>query len=151
MKRMLADEAATDALGRALQEALGPSGAVIFLDGPLGAGKTSLARAILRAMGEEGPVRSPTYTLMEPYEVNGRQVYHMDLYRLGDPEELAYLGVRDLDEPGLLLLVEWPERGAGMLPAADLCIRLAHAGSGREATLEGLSERGRAMLARLVA
>ena len=151
MKRILADEAATEALGRALQEALEPGGAVIFLDGPLGAGKTSLARAILRAMGEAGPVRSPTYTLMEPYEVNGRRVYHMDLYRLGDPEELAYLGVRDLDEPGLLLLVEWPERGAGMLPAADLCIRLAHAGSGREAELEGLSERGQAMLARLAA
>lgn len=151
MKRMLADEAATEALGRALQEALEPGAAVIFLDGPLGAGKTSMARAILRAMGEEGPVRSPTYTLMEPYEVNGRRVCHMDLYRLGDPEELAYLGIRDLDESGLLLLVEWPERGAGMLPAADLCIQLSHAGSGREAALEGLSDRGRAMLARLAA
>lgn len=151
MRRELADEAATVALGQALYRALADDGAVVFLEGPLGAGKTSLARAMLRAMGEPGPVRSPTYTLMEPYEIDGRRVYHMDLYRLADPEELEYLGIRDLDEPGLLLLVEWPERGAGLLPAGDVCIHLSHAGSGREAVLEGLSERGRAVLARLPA
>ncbi len=144
----LADEAATRALGAALARTL-EGGGVVLLHGDLGAGKTTLARGFLRALGHAGAVRSPTYTLLEPYTVAAGAVYHLDLYRLADAEELDYLGLRDLDEPGATFLVEWPERGRGALPPADLEVRLDHAGDARSATLVGLSPRGAAWLARL--
>jgi tRNA threonylcarbamoyladenosine biosynthesis protein TsaE len=148
----LADETATRALGQRLAEAL-PAGMdgpfYVALEGPLGAGKTCLARAFLRALGYAGPVRSPTYTLLEPYEFEDRTVNHLDLYRLSDPAELEFLGVEDLFSAGHVLLVEWPERGLGLLPSADLTIRLAYAGQGREARLTAGSPAGEGVMGRL--
>jgi len=155
MKAQLPDEAATEALGQSLARALGPAGpqggARIWLQGELGAGKTALSRSLLRALGETGPVKSPTYTLMEPYEFPDRPCCHMDLYRLADAEELAFLGIRDLDDPATLLLVEWPDKGAGFLPQADLIIQLSHADPGRKVAFEALTERGRQILMTLAA
>ncbi len=140
----LADEAATEALGAALGRAC-RFGCQVHLLGQLGAGKTTLVRGFLRSLGHAGPVRSPTYTLIEPYELE-RPVFHLDLYRLSDPEELEYLGLRDLQQAEPIVLVEWPERGAGALPGPDLVIELSYHGRAREARLEARSEAGRALL-----
>lgn len=110
-------------LGRAFASALAraePKAIVVFVEGELGAGKTTLVAGILFALGAQGPVRSPTYTLIETYEAAGRQLHHMDLYRLTDPQEVEPLGIRDLLLPSSVLLIEWPSRAAGMLPLADL-------------------------------
>jgi tRNA threonylcarbamoyladenosine biosynthesis protein TsaE len=145
----LPDAEATDGLGRALAAVL-PEHAVVTLCGDLGAGKTSLVRGVLRGLGVTGTVRSPTYTLVEPYRADGRRVFHLDLYRLADPEELELIGFRDLLEPPALLLVEWPERGAGVLPAADLSVRLIPLGSGREARLQATGAVGASVLEKLI-
>jgi len=127
----LAGEAAQLGFGARLAEALDGRCGIVFLRGDLGAGKTTLVRGLLRALGHQGPVRSPTYTLIEPYEDLAPPTHHLDLYRLGDPEELDYLGLRDLLGGDRLLLIEWPERGAGVLPPPDLELRLSHAPAGR--------------------
>ncbi|MCP5137356.1 MAG: tRNA (adenosine(37)-N6)-threonylcarbamoyltransferase complex ATPase subunit type 1 TsaE [Gammaproteobacteria bacterium] len=111
-------------------------GMFVHLRGDLGAGKTTLVRAWLRGLGHQGAVRSPTYTLIEPYELDTGPGYHLDLYRLGDPEELEYLGLRDLLEVPALCLVEWPERGVGVLPPADLTIAIEHTGEARKLGLQ---------------
>jgi len=148
LTRHLPDEAATLALGAALARVCG-EGAVIFLHGNLGAGKTTLARGFLQGLGHGGRVKSPTYTLVEPYEVEGRRVYHFDLYRLQDHEELDYLGLRDYLGAEAVCLVEWPERGEGALPAPDLEINLAYADRSRRAVLRAGTPRGERLLARL--
>jgi len=135
----LPDPEATAALGRALA-ATRPSAAVLHLAGDLGAGKSTLARELLRALGVEGPIRSPTYTLVERYPVPGGEAWHLDLYRIGDPGELEFLGLDPSDAS--LWLVEWPERGSGALPPPDLRIELDHLPSGREARLTALSPAG---------
>jgi tRNA threonylcarbamoyladenosine biosynthesis protein TsaE len=145
----LADVAATEELGRSLARALQGGAAVIYLQGELGTGKTSLVRSLLRGMGHTDRVRSPTYTLVETYSLAGRHIFHLDLYRVGQAEELEYLGLRDLDPEHDLLLVEWPERGAGALPAADLRVELDYAGQGRQARLMALSRRGDTILSGL--
>lgn len=127
----LADEAATLACGAALAAAVRP-GMVLFLEGGLGAGKTTLTRGLLRGLGWGGNVKSPTYTLVEPYELASGPFYHFDLYRLLDPEELELIGGRDYFSSDAICVVEWPDKGAGFLPPADLLIRLATAGSGRD-------------------
>ncbi|MFC0269339.1 tRNA (adenosine(37)-N6)-threonylcarbamoyltransferase complex ATPase subunit type 1 TsaE [Kushneria aurantia] len=145
----LHDEQAQVAFGARLAEALGFLG-IVYLSGELGAGKTTLARGALRALGHEGAVRSPTYTLVEPYKPGGeRVVYHFDLYRLGDPEELEFIGARDMLAEPSLALIEWPQRGAGWLPAADVTVTLTVDGAGRRARLSATGERGRAALAGL--
>ena len=140
----LPDAEATEALGARLAESLVPG--IVYLQGDLGAGKTTLTRGLLRRLGHQGRVRSPTYTLVEPYRFAGSVIYHLDLYRLADPEELEWLGLRDMLAEHALLLVEWPERGAGVLPAADLVIRLEYSGGGRRAMLEPASATGEQLL-----
>lgn len=139
----LPDPEATDELGRALASSR-PAQAVVHLHGDLGAGKSSLARALLRALGVQGPVRSPTYTLVERYPVPGGEAWHLDLYRIADAGELDFLGL-DGGE-AILWLVEWPERGLGALPQADLAVHLQPAGAGRQARLEAGSPAGREWL-----
>ena len=136
---------ATEALGRALAASLPPR-AVVHLCGDLGAGKSTLARALLRHLGVSGSIRSPTYTLVERYPIPQGEAVHLDLYRIADPEELAYLGLDELAERARLWLVEWPERGQGGLPAADLRIDLDLAGQGRSARLRALAEPGNGWL-----
>lgn len=140
----LADEAATEDLGRALAQAVHES-LVIHLHGELGAGKTTLVRGMLRAWGWSGKVKSPTYGLVEPYELGSRRIHHFDLYRLTDPHELDYIGIRDMVGDGVLL-VEWPERGGDVVPAADLECRLAYAQSGRTARLQAHTAVGESCL-----
>ncbi|MCW8195325.1 tRNA (adenosine(37)-N6)-threonylcarbamoyltransferase complex ATPase subunit type 1 TsaE [Proteobacteria bacterium 005FR1] len=148
----LANEAATVALGEALGQAI-VEGGIVYLDGTLGAGKTTLSRGVLRHFGHQGAVKSPTYTLVEAYELNGRRIYHFDLYRLGDPEELEYMGIRDYFTPDAICLVEWPERGEGLLPAADLRVKVEviHYNSAprRRAQITAHTKTGSAMLRRL--
>lgn len=146
----LPDAAATEALGGALALALPADrrGLSILLQGELGSGKSTLARAMLRGLGHEGAVPSPTYTLVEPYSFLDYIVYHIDLYRISDPEELEFLGWSDLEDG--MRLIEWPERVPGLLKQADLLIQLTYAGSGRAAELSALSARGNQLLATLL-
>ncbi|KLJ00303.1 tRNA (adenosine(37)-N6)-threonylcarbamoyltransferase complex ATPase subunit type 1 TsaE [Luteimonas sp. FCS-9] len=132
-------EAATQAFAQALA-ATAPAPAVVHLQGDLGAGKSTLARAWLRALGVTGTVRSPTYTLVERYPVPGGEALHLDLYRIGDVGELEFLGLDDV--VARLWLIEWPERGADALPRPDLRVALSLSGNGRSARLEALSPVG---------
>lgn len=144
MKLQLADALAMEALGARLAPCLGNG--IVYLQGELGAGKTTLARGILRGLGYQDKVRSPTYSLVEPYRVEQGVVYHLDLYRLTDPEEIEWLGLRDMLSGASLLLVEWPQRGAGELPAADLEIKIDPAESGRVVYIVAGSASGRQIL-----
>ncbi|ODU48743.1 MAG: tRNA (adenosine(37)-N6)-threonylcarbamoyltransferase complex ATPase subunit type 1 TsaE [Lysobacteraceae bacterium SCN 69-48] len=142
---LLPDAAATETLGARLAQTL-PERAVIQLHGDLGAGKSTLARALLRALGVTGTIRSPTYTLVEQYALPaGGLALHLDLYRIGHPGELEFLGLDPAEAK--LCLVEWPERGQGALPPADLDIALAVEGDGRRCRLEARSPAGRQWLA----
>ena len=125
--------------------------AVVYLQGELGSGKTTLARGFLQALGVTGPVRSPTYTLVELYPAAGTIFVHADLYRLRDAAELESLGLREWAAPGHLWLVEWPEKGAGRLPPADLALALSAGSSGRDVELSAPGSLGQAWLARLQA
>jgi tRNA threonylcarbamoyladenosine biosynthesis protein TsaE len=137
----------TDALGAALARTR-PARGVLYLHGDLGAGKSTLARAMLRALGVTGAIRSPTYTLVERYPLaSGGEAWHLDLYRIGDGAELEYLGL-DGDE-AVLWLVEWPERGGSHLPPADVRVDLEVAGHGRQASVTALTETGRSWQERL--
>jgi len=130
----LADETATLEFGAHLAGRLDRpefAGAVVFLHGQLGAGKTTLVRGILRAFGHTGAVKSPTYTLLEPYEQLQPKAYHFDLYRVGDSEELDFIGLDELMDADAVKLIEWPERAAGRLPPPDLDIYLSLEGEGR--------------------
>lgn len=131
----LADETAMLAYGASVAQQF-PSGGLITLHGDLGAGKTTLVRGLLHGLGHMGKVKSPTYTLVEPYHLQGRDIYHFDLYRLADPEELEYLGFRDYLRPDALCLVEWPEKAASLLPPADLRLYIRHCDDGREILAE---------------
>lgn len=148
MNILLADEAATTAFGRQFLSALPEeiAGWTVLLSGELGAGKSTFARALIKAAGHKGPVPSPTYTLVEPYQLPCGNIYHIDLYRISSEEELRYLGWNELDDG--LRLVEWPDRAPGLSATADLELLLAYEGDGRRAELEGLSDRGMALIER---
>ncbi len=151
-KTHLHDESGTAALGAALARVLQP-GLVIHLHGDLGAGKTALTRALLHAAGHAGHVKSPTYTLAEPYKVNlgGRAVdlIHFDLYRMASPEEFLDAGFREDFNTDNICIVEWPDKGAPVLPAPDLNIALSVSGTGRDVELQALSDLGLLCLDRL--
>ena len=144
----LPDESTTAELATRLAGAL-DGGLVVYLHGDLGAGKTSFARALLGALGVGERIKSPTYSLVESYRANGGPAWHLDLYRIADPGELEWLGLDALSDPSALVLVEWPERGAGALPAPDLVLHLSYAGSGRHARMEVRTPRGAAVTSRL--
>lgn len=144
----LADEEAQLAFGTRLARMLSP-GLTIFLQGDLGVGKTTLCRGILNGLGHQGNVKSPTYTLVEPYELAGQSVYHFDLYRLGEPTELEYMGCRDYFDENSICLVEWPERGEGVLPQPDLELEIMVDGRARQLVCRANSENGRAVVSQL--
>ncbi len=144
----LPDEEATLMLGRALAAGAQP-GRVVHLVGDLGAGKTTLARGFLRGLGYAGRVKSPTYTLVEPYTLSSLHLYHFDFYRLKDEAEWLSSGFREYFDPHSLCLVEWPERAGASLPPADIEVTLSFSGTGRSARLESHSEAGRDWLSRL--
>lgn len=142
------DSDAQEAIGRALATALAGRG-VVYLQGDLGAGKTTLTRGILRGYGHTGNVKSPTYTLVEPYDLGAVTAYHFDLYRLTDPEELELLGIRDYCRPDTLSVIEWPDRGQPFLPPADLTITIRANADGRELEFVAHNEKGEAVLTAL--
>jgi len=134
-KRVIASSTAMMALGGEIADNFSQGG-LVFLHGDLGTGKTTLVRGLLRHLGFAGTVKSPTYTLVEPYCINGRDIYHFDLYRLADPEELEYMGVRDYLLSDALCLIEWPEKAGRFLPQADLNVFIQHADEARNVILE---------------
>jgi tRNA threonylcarbamoyladenosine biosynthesis protein TsaE len=151
MRRAAATAEDTEAFGAELARTFPPDDGfrVIELSGDLGAGKTTLARGFLRACGVQGPVRSPTYTLVETYIAGARTFVHLDLYRLSEPSELENLGLRDWAGAGCLWLIEWPERGAGRLPAPDVSVRLTARAQSHLIEATGRSAFGRGWIADL--
>jgi tRNA threonylcarbamoyladenosine biosynthesis protein TsaE len=150
LNTFLPDEAATIALGGALARALEP-GLVIYLQGDLGAGKTTLVRAALRELGWRGPVKSPTYTLVEVYEVSRLHLHHFDFYRFHDPREWIDAGFRETFDGRNVILVEWPDKAGDLLPAPDVEIALEAHGAGRSASLRSRSVRGQKCVTMLAA
>lgn len=144
----LPDTEATERLGAALAAGVAP-GRVLHLKGELGSGKTTLARGLLQGLGYRGRVKSPTYTLVEPYELSSLHFYHFDFYRLRDASEWLSSGFREYFNPDSVCIVEWPERAAPTLPPPDLEIRLEHAGDGRLAHLQAFTPAGEAWLSAL--
>lgn len=165
-QKFLTDEEATVAFGRELARAtyvdtseisveilVGAGtetiGGLIHLNGDLGVGKTTLTRGIMRGYGYSGPVKSPTYTLVEPYELEKCQIYHFDLYRLANPEEVEYLGVEDYFQSTNLCIVEWANLGKGSIPAADIVIELETEGTGRRLSFQSQTQKGHRIAERL--
>ncbi|MBK5518373.1 tRNA (adenosine(37)-N6)-threonylcarbamoyltransferase complex ATPase subunit type 1 TsaE [Pseudomonas sp. TH10] len=144
----LADEQAMSDFGARIARVTQGHG-LIFLEGNLGMGKTTLSRGIIRGLGHVGAVKSPTFTLVEPYEIGDVRAFHFDLYRLVDPEELEFLGIRDYFEDDALCLIEWPDKGAGFLPKPDLTITISPQDSGRSLKILSQGSRGEAWCAAL--
>lgn len=149
MQRFLADEQATLALGADLANACPQHLCVIHLEGELGAGKTTLTRGFLTAMDHQGKVKSPTYTLVEHYELHGRPVFHFDLYRLSDPGEMEFLGLDDYFQKQAICLIEWAQRGSEYLPEPDLLVQLSYKDHAREASISPQSALGEEICGKL--
>lgn len=149
MQRYLADEQATLSLGAELAAACPPELTVIHLEGELGAGKTTLTRGFLQALGHKGKVKSPTYTLVELYQLQSRPVFHFDLYRLSDAGELEFLGLDDYLRDNAICLIEWAQRGSEYLPEPDLLIQLDYQNQARNAHITPRSPRGEAVCQKL--
>lgn len=141
----LATEADTLALGQALARVLNQGG-TLYLEGDLGAGKTTLARGLIHSLGHSGAVKSPTYTIVEPYALACGPVFHFDLYRLADPDELELMGIRDYFAPGAICIIEWPGQGGDRIPPPDLRLQLEKQGAGRLAQLDAETPAGQHML-----
>ena len=135
MQKYLNSAEETEAFGAELFKIM-PSKSLIFLQGDLGAGKTTLVRGFLRAAGYNGAVKSPTYTLVEEYTIGGRKIFHFDLYRVVDPEELEWIGIRDYFDQDSICFIEWPDKGTGFLPEPDRVITLKTQGLGRSLNIE---------------
>jgi len=140
----LKDLDASQELARALTKHLLP-GTILYLEGDLGAGKTTLVRAMLDSLGYNGKAKSPTFTLVEPYNFLQFDLYHFDLYRLGDPSELDFIGFRDYINDNSVCIFEWADKGEGVIPKPDLVIKLDFAGEGRTAEIRSFTERGEAL------
>jgi len=149
MKIHLPNEAATIAFAEQFGGALPAewSGITVLLEGELGAGKSTFARGLIGSLGHTGPVPSPTYTLVEPYQLATGTIYHVDLYRVADPDELRFLGWHELDSG--LRLVEWPDRAPQLTGSADVRLRFGYDGSGRQCEISGLSLPGRKIVRKL--
>lgn len=143
------DASRQEALGGALARACAEHNPLIFLAGDLGAGKTTLTRGFLRQLGHRGAVKSPTFTLIEPYEIGDHRVMHLDLYRVRGAEELEYLGLRELLADAVTVLIEWPGNAGAYLPAADVSITIEHLAEGRRVTIAAPTELGREILSAL--
>ncbi|MEW6990671.1 tRNA (adenosine(37)-N6)-threonylcarbamoyltransferase complex ATPase subunit type 1 TsaE [Colwelliaceae bacterium 6441] len=145
----LSNEQATVAMGNKIAKVVKDElkqGIVVYLNGDLGAGKTTITRGFVQGMGHTGHVKSPTYTLVEPYDLTEWQVYHFDLYRLGDPEELEFMGIRDYFNENCCCFIEWPEKGCGLLANADITINMAYQGDEREVEFHAHSAQGQKLL-----
>lgn len=143
-------EESMESLGASLASAL-KGGVVVYLEGDLGMGKTTIVRGILCGLGYEGAVKSPTYTIVEPYDFVGLEVFHFDLYRVTNAEELEYMGIRDYFSEASLCLIEWAEMGAGVLPEADVVVSLALLPQGRKVSITSNTEKGNSALGLIVA
>jgi tRNA threonylcarbamoyladenosine biosynthesis protein TsaE len=145
MFMLLKNESETLAFGAKIAATL-LGGEIIYLSGELGAGKTTFVRGLLNALGHSGNVKSPTYTLVEPYSINDKNIYHFDLYRINDPEELEAMGIRDYCDGESICLFEWPEQGEDVLPVADIILSFSHCDLGRELNIESKSSKGENIL-----
>ncbi|BAJ00452.1 tRNA (adenosine(37)-N6)-threonylcarbamoyltransferase complex ATPase subunit type 1 TsaE [Shewanella violacea] len=148
VKVFLDNEQDTVDLGKRLAQIITPP-LTLNLSGELGAGKTTLSRGLIQALGHEGAVKSPTYALVEPYELDGIDLYHFDLYRLSDPEELEYMGIRDYFTDKSVCLVEWPDRGHGLMPVADISVDIKYVGTSREVEMTSGTNKGQVLLSKL--
>jgi len=144
----LPNEASTEAFAARVAGVI-EQATVIYLEGDLGAGKTTFSRGFIQSLGHIGKVKSPTYTLVEPYEIKPWRIFHFDLYRLSDAEELEFMGIRDYFDDDCLCLIEWPDKGAGLLASADLHISIEFSETGRALKLEALSAYGKRLITKL--